>query len=182
MASFIEKQSPQPWRKQLTPATFRGAMFHVEAGGPASGRRISLHEYPKKSEPYAEDMGRRARRYSVIGYLIGPNYLDAKKQLINALETQGPGQLKLPTMAAIKVACEQYSITETRERGGWCACDMQFVEAGASPNTAVAQSTQLNVNTNADNVQNQANDNATSQLSQQDVAGQAALIEQGGTP
>jgi prophage DNA circulation protein len=178
MASFIEKQSPQPWRKALTPATFRSVVFHVEAGGPASGRRISLHEYPKKDTPYAEDMGRRARRYSVIGYLIGPQYLTTKTQLIAALEAQGPGQLKMPTMPAIAVAVEQYSITETRERGGWCACDMQFVEAGSSPNTVVAQSTQVNVTQSADTMQQQASDNATSDL----VSQQAASIAQGGTP
>jgi prophage DNA circulation protein len=166
MASFIETQSPQPWRKALTPATFRSVVFHVEAGGPASGRRVALHEYPKREIPYAEDMGRRARRYSVMGYLIGPQYLVTKTQLIAALEAQGAGILKMPTMPAISVAVEAYSITETRERGGYCTVDMQFVEAGSSPNVSMpTMSTQAQVNSAADNVQSQASDAATVQLS-----------------
>ena len=43
-----------PFRDNLMPASFRGAMFHVEAGGKESGRRIVVHEFPKKEFPYAK--------------------------------------------------------------------------------------------------------------------------------
>ena len=59
-----------PWRKDLQPASFRGAFFHVETNSKENGRRIVVHEFPKKDLPYAEDMGRRAYEFSVRGYCI----------------------------------------------------------------------------------------------------------------
>jgi prophage DNA circulation protein len=54
-----------PWRDVLLsqPASFRGVIFHVETGGKSSGRRTVTHEYPKRDDPYAEDMGRVARHF-----------------------------------------------------------------------------------------------------------------------
>ena len=52
------------------PARFRNARFHVDSAVRESGRRIVPHEYPKKDVPYAEDMGRRAREFTIRGYII----------------------------------------------------------------------------------------------------------------
>src|SRR5262245_43356359 len=93
----------QPWRRSLLPASFRGAGFHVELSSFGSGRRIALHEYPKRDTPYAEDMGRRAKRIGVTGYLIGPNYLTPKARLNAALQEEGPGTLVHPTMGELAV-------------------------------------------------------------------------------
>ena len=122
-----------PWRDRYKQAMFRGAMFHVENGGQAGGRRVALHEYPKRSVPYAEDMGKRANTYQVQGYLIGPIYLQLRDNLITAREKDGPGMLRLPLpymMRDVKVMVQSYSVTESRERGGMCAIEMQFVEYG----------------------------------------------------
>src|SRR5262249_60636117 len=59
-----------PWRDALKPASFRGAYFHVEAGSKDNGRRIVMHEDPKKEICYAEDMGRRAKSFTVRAYCI----------------------------------------------------------------------------------------------------------------
>jgi prophage DNA circulation protein len=126
----IKDWSGSPWRDRLAPASFRGCGFLVETTHKASGRRIVLHEYPKRDVPYAEDMGRRARRFRLNAYLIGPNYLQPRDNLINALEAEGPGILICPTLPRMKCACEGYSLEETREKGGYCTFDMQFVEEG----------------------------------------------------
>ena len=39
------------WRDNLVPASFRGAVFHVEASSRAGGRRTVVHEYPKRKTP-----------------------------------------------------------------------------------------------------------------------------------
>ena len=52
------------------PASFNGARFHCEANARESGRRIVEHQFPKKELPYAEDMGRAAREFTVRGYCI----------------------------------------------------------------------------------------------------------------
>lgn len=133
-----------PFRDALMPASFRGAMFHVEAGGKESGRRIVLHEFPKKEFPYAEDMGRRAFAFSVRGYCItyvrdtqfplySKDYRRARNLLISELEHDGPGILQLPTLSPVDVVCQQYRITEEEKLGGYCVFDMQFVEYGIPP-------------------------------------------------
>jgi DNA circularisation protein N-terminus len=58
------------WRARLREASFKGAAFHVEQQGRVSGRRTVVHEYPKRDDPYAEDLGRHAVRYQITGYVI----------------------------------------------------------------------------------------------------------------
>jgi prophage DNA circulation protein len=133
----IKQASPAPWRLRLIPAQFAGVTYHVEQQARQGGRRVVLHEYPKKDTPYAESMGRQAMRYQVTGYLIGPNYDQTKRQLINVLENSDGGQLVDPYLATPKLCiCERYSVTEIRERGGYCAFEMSFVEVGTPGNTA----------------------------------------------
>lgn len=100
-----------------------------------------MHEYPKRDVPYAEDMGRRARAFTVSGYLIGPNYLGPRDRLIAALEAEGAGVLVHPTMGEMSVVCDRFSVSETRQRGGFCVFEMVFVEAGAAAGNAVAVAT-----------------------------------------
>jgi prophage DNA circulation protein len=124
-----------PWRDKYQRAKFRKAIFYVDTDIRAGGRRVALHQYPKRNVPYAEDMGRTANAYSVQGYLIALDgtYLDLKNQLIDALEQDGPGMLRLPLpyqMSDVQVMVQSYSITESREKGGMCAVEMTFVEYG----------------------------------------------------
>src|SRR5689334_22416343 len=123
-----------PWRAELQPASFKGAGFHVDAGGKGSGRRNVLHEFPKKNVPYAEDMGRKARAFTVTAYVIsGPNTADYRAErdaLEAALESEGPGILVLPTRGAVQVQVGPYTSTERRERGGYAEFEITFVEAG----------------------------------------------------
>jgi prophage DNA circulation protein len=166
--------APPPYKNRLRPASFRGAQFHIEAGGKTSGRRTVLHEYPKRDDPYAEDMGRRARRWTVQGYVIGGNaqafdfdYTQARDALIAACETEGSGLLVHPTMGEMIVNCETYTCAESRTRGNLAEIDMVFVEAGTAPNTATGAATQSIVQNQADNLGQAAADSLDSSLAQQ---------------
>ena len=139
-----------PWRDKYQQSIFRTAIFFVDTDVRGGGRRVALHQYPKRNKPYAEDMGRAANAFQVQGYLIGPVYLQLKDNLIAALEQDGPGMLRLPMpykMSDVMVMVQSYSITESREKGGFCQIEMGFVEYGdpsyrsniSSP-TAIAQS------------------------------------------
>jgi hypothetical protein len=150
------KDIKNPWRDKWRDATFRGVKFFVETEARQSGRRIAVHEYPKRNVPYAEDMGRKARRYLVQGYLIGPNYLDQKDLLITALEKDGPGLLRLPLpyqMSDANVMVASYSVTEGRERGGYCMLEMDFVEYG-NPQYRQEISTTDEINKASEKVEN----------------------------
>jgi hypothetical protein len=59
-----------PWRDALLPAMFDGCPFFVEAGSQSGGRRIVVHQFPKRDVPYSEDMGRRATEFQVRAYCI----------------------------------------------------------------------------------------------------------------
>jgi prophage DNA circulation protein len=125
-----------PWRDAFMPAQYKGAQFFVESGGPESGRRIVEHEFPKRDQPYAEDMGRRAIRVSVRAYCIQsarqPDYRQPRNALRSALETGGGGRLQLPFINLGQMVCERYKLTEEDKYGGYCVFDISFVEAGAA--------------------------------------------------
>jgi prophage DNA circulation protein len=124
------------WRDSLIPASFRGAIFHVETSQRASGRRVVLHQYPKRNTPYAEDMGRDAVKWSFTGYLIlrdkgiPGGLLGAIANLIGALEADDAGMLMHPILGAMLVMCDKYSYSDKRTAGGYVEFNMEFVEAG----------------------------------------------------
>jgi prophage DNA circulation protein len=135
---------PSAWRDSLMPAAYNGARFHCEANARESGRRIVEHEFPKKDLPYAEDMGRHAREFTVRGYCIvypydseillyRRDYRTARNLLIDALEKEGPGVLQLPTQPSQMVLCARYRMTEEERVGGFCTFDMTFLELGLDP-------------------------------------------------
>lgn len=111
-------------------------------------------------------MARRARRFTVQAYIIvGPvsepgsnkrvqietDYIPARDQLIDALEADGPGYLRLPTGLSnvsgepMLVMVDQYRVDETRERGGIAVFDILFLERGIPPAYDVWDSTQAQV-------------------------------------
>lgn len=153
-----------PWRNILLgeQASFRGVMFHVESGGRSSGRRSVVHEYPKRNDPYAEDMGRFARRWQFSAYLIyrpsNPNYeyTGQRKQLYEALENDDVAKLVHPVFApgGVQALCERFTMTESREKGGYTQFEMQFVEAGTAPNSAgTGPNTKAKAEESADDVE-----------------------------
>ena len=133
-----------PWRDALLHANFDGNFFHVEAGSKENGRRIVVHEFPKKDTPHSEDMGKRAIEFSVRGYCIqfpfdtgDPLYMRdyriARDLLRDRLEREGSGMLQLPSLPPMRVVCPRYRLSEEERLGGYCVFDMQFVEFGAPP-------------------------------------------------
>lgn len=118
------------WRDQLQPASFRGVPFSVMAGSVTAGRRLARHEYPQRDLPYLEDMGRRAREYKVEAYIIGPDYMAGRDQLLAAVEEEGPGQLVHRYYGTKLVAAAECELTESTEFGGMAKFSLQFVESG----------------------------------------------------
>jgi len=118
------------WRDNLRPASFRGVPFQVDTLGGKNGRRAVLHEYPQRDEPFAEDMGRRARRHSLQAFVLGDDYIAQRDRLLTALEEFGPGLLVHPTKGSLTVQVEEVSTSESKAEGGFCQFDISFFEAG----------------------------------------------------
>jgi prophage DNA circulation protein len=152
-----------PWRDALLQASFRAATFHVEAGSKENGRRIVMHEFPKRDLPYAEDMGRRAKTFTVRAYCIAfpkdlqgfplyrEDYRIPRNILLSALEALGPGRLQLPSLPAENVVVDHYRMTEEEKLGGYCVFDIDFKEFGLPPSYMTpALNTGAALNTAAD--------------------------------
>ena len=148
---ILQLESGIAWRRNWKPAMFRGTRFHVDANVRESGRRIVNHEFPKRDINYAEDMGKRAREFTVRGYIIvyprdtpgvlqKKNYMPARDRLITSLEQEGPGTLQLPLLGSMEVVCQRYRVTEETRLGGYCVFDMTFTEFGKAPAEGSRQS------------------------------------------
>jgi prophage DNA circulation protein len=159
-----------PFRVDILPASYKGAPFFCEVNARNNGRRIITHEFPKKDIPYSEDMGRRAKTFTLRGYCIThPVTLDGEKgglynidyrvvrdNLLFQLESSGPGILVLPTLPAENVVLTRYRLTEEDRFGGYCAFDLEFAEFGLDPQVLTSSANvQQVLNTAADTLRQQ---------------------------
>ncbi len=122
---------------KLLPASFRGAPFAVQNDEIGGGRRIALHQYPGKDEPWAEDMGREARRWRFRGFIVdgdvvfagGPIQLQ-RALLLAALEKAGSGTLTVPTLGIVQACVTRFSMSQDLGAGRMSTVDVEFVESG----------------------------------------------------
>jgi len=149
MATILDTHLP--FRDNLMPASFRGVRFHAEVVARENGRRVVQHQFPKKELPYAEDMGRAAKSFTVRAYyatfpLDDPNadpryrrdYRVGRDLLIGALEsTAGPATLQLGTFKPETVVVTKYRVTEEDKLGGYVVFDIEFAEFGLPPDVIV---------------------------------------------
>lgn len=139
----------------LREASFRGARFEVDDVEASGGRRVVLHEYPLRDTPYSEDLGRRAREFSVRGYIIQGrtyDYASARADVLKALEAYGPGELVHPWHGEVNVVVDDYRLRESMERGGLLELDIRFREAGQLANPTASADTAKGVASAASSV------------------------------
>lgn len=118
------------WRTRLLPASFRGVAFFVDRHQREGGRRLAVHEYPLRDEPYAEDLGRTTREFSLEAVLIGPAYDTGLLALHRALEASGPGLLTHPIYGLQSVCVQRFRTSVSSQEGGMARLSIDFVDAG----------------------------------------------------
>lgn len=118
------------WREQYQPGSFRGASFRTEGHERSGGRRIATFEFPGRDAPLTEDLGRRARGFSIDCHVIGADYRAGRDALSDALEAPGPGLLIHPWHGQMMVVVQEFTAAETTEEGGFCSFRISFAEAG----------------------------------------------------
>lgn len=121
------------WRERLSPASFRGVPFHVESSDFGGGRRTVRHEFPHRSTPFSEDLGRKARDFGLECYVVGADYMDARDALISALEAYGPGELVHPYYGTRRVVPASFRVRETSQDGGYAVFSISFEETELAP-------------------------------------------------
>lgn len=130
------------WRdKLLVAASFRGVPFFVQGHDSTLGRRVHVHEYPLRDQPYAEDLGRKGRTFSVDALVVGALYIGQRNALLAAVEAAGPGKLVHPYLGEMLVACTSCRLREGQGEGGMARLALEFVEAGKAEFPTVLSNT-----------------------------------------
>jgi len=119
------------WLDNLLPGSFRGVPFVVESSDGDIGRRVALHEYPLRDKPYAEDLGRKARKFSLDLFVHGADYMAGRDRLIAAFEQSGSGKLVHPYLGELTVTVlEARGPRESTREGGMARFSLTFIESG----------------------------------------------------
>lgn len=114
------------WRESLLPASFRGVSFFIDAAAVPVGRKGQLHEFPKRDEPYFEQMGLQAQVHKLTAFVIGPNCFEQRDKLLEALEKEGPGELVHPWLGRMQVQAGECDLQHDRREGGMARFDLTF--------------------------------------------------------
>ena len=116
---------------QLRPASFRGVSFFVTSAGGQAGRRNAVHEYPFRDDPWVEDLGKSARRFQVVGYVVGDDVIAQRARMLDAVEAAGDGELVHPTHGRVKVSLIGFDESEVWDKGRKFEYRFTFVRQGA---------------------------------------------------
>lgn len=118
------------WEIRRRTARFRGVDLVVLGSTRSGGRRLAVHEFARRELPYAEDLGRSARVFSLRGATIGGDHDLAAELLIAAFEKLGPGELVLAHNAPLMVSVKSYSFEEPTRQTRIQRFSVEFVESG----------------------------------------------------
>lgn len=138
------------WREQWQKASFRGVEFRFRSAAATLGRRNVVHSYPGRDDPYVEDMGRKAREFTIEAFVLGDNYIAWRDKLETACEQAGPGELVHPTRGRMQVALQDCRPSESIDAGGLASYSLTFIEAGSNRFPTVRTDTPLLVSGAAD--------------------------------
>lgn len=146
------------WRDNLQKASFRSVSFGVVAADTSLGRRTVLHQYPLRDRPYAEDLGRQPREYTLECFVLGDDYFAARDALLRAFEAQGPGILIHPYLGSKRVSVASARLIETAADGRMARFVVAFVESGERDSPTTVPDTRGLVGIAADNASQTAQD------------------------
>ncbi|WP_276642879.1 DNA circularization protein [Siccibacter turicensis] len=119
------------WKDNLQDASLRGVPFKVDEDEATFGRRVQVHEYPNRDKPFAEDLGRATRRFSVQAYLIGDDFFEQRNRLIEAIEKAGSCTLIHPYYGEMTVTVDDgVRVSHSVSEGRMCRVSFSFIEAG----------------------------------------------------
>lgn len=122
------------WRDQLKGgSSFRGKPFHIISAELTGGRRVVKHAYPQRDKTFSEDLGRQGRGLPVEAFLVGEDFLEQLDDLLEALETKGPGELVHAYFGTKNVCCPSYSVRVSKDEGGYATVSITFDETDEEP-------------------------------------------------
>lgn len=123
--------------KTLRKASYEGIQFEVDSATLTFGRRTVTHEFPQRDTSYVEDLGKATRQFSIQGFIVGDDFIDRSKRLIDKIESQvgndrraNHGKLVHPWLGSLEVTpIDNPSITYDKAKR-ICTFTLTFLEAG----------------------------------------------------
>ena len=114
-------------------ASWKGMPFYVDSSSDTFGRRGQSYEYPLGEQVAFKDLGRKARKFSVEGYLIGADQVGQTNAMAMLAESPEPGLLVHPMFGPQLVSCiELVSKADYHKEQKVTRLTFDFVEAEAS--------------------------------------------------
>jgi hypothetical protein len=117
----------------MRPASIRGIACWVEEAELAIGRRVAVHEFPQRDDPYHEDLGRSARQLSLELILVGDDVIERAAQLEAAIEAPGPARLVHPWYGELDVVILTARSRISMREGRVARISITCQRAGAEP-------------------------------------------------
>jgi prophage DNA circulation protein len=128
------------------PVIWRGIAFRFGEYSLRGGRRVAIHEFPTRDDPFTEDLGRKIRQYRLRGHVIGPLWEASRDALVSACEDSAAvGTLVHPYLGPLRVRCLDYDVSEDKDNGQIANFELLFVEAGEEPGPSSFINTALSV-------------------------------------
>jgi len=118
------------WRDELRQASFKGVSFKVQDSDREGSRRLVINKYPFRDIPFTEDLGRNEKKWSISGYIVGPDYMQDRNALLDAVENSGAGILIHPYYGTINAIAGEWRFQESQTEGGYVSFSIGFVEPG----------------------------------------------------
>ncbi|MGY3588085.1 DNA circularization N-terminal domain-containing protein [Bradyrhizobium sp. USDA 4350] len=127
------------WLKTLWRASYKGTPFFVEHDEEEGGRRIVVHQFPMRDDPYLEDLGEDKRGFVATAYVASDSADTDAGTLVATCAMRGPGVLVLPTHGPILVRCLNFKRARAKDRHGYIGFELEFIREGfSSPLASVA--------------------------------------------
>jgi prophage DNA circulation protein len=118
------------WTDKFRAGSFRGVSFFIDSHEFRGGRRFQDHEFPQREKSRSEDLGRKIRKFSLELFVLGEDYFEDRDALIDALETEGSGELIHPYLGRKVVQAGSFSVSETRSERRQAKFTVEFTESG----------------------------------------------------
>mgnify|MGYP000176792358 CR=1 FL=1 len=118
------------WQDTLRQASFKNFEFGTLSHSRSGGRKVKVHEFVGKDEPYVEDLGKVTATFSIDAFLHGDDYHIKRDDFIKVLEEKDPGVLIHPYLGRINASITEFELSEDHKEGKFCKFSLNFIYAG----------------------------------------------------
>jgi prophage DNA circulation protein len=119
------------WRDNLLDGALDGVPFEYRTVENEFGRRVEVHEFPGRDDPFTDDLGRAARFFTIEAFVIGENYANFRDQLIEVIEKPGDKVFTHPYRGDFGVKINgRARMTESDTEGRFAKFTIPLVESG----------------------------------------------------